>query len=184
MKQKAKSKSKSRFRKINPVDVVIAVIFLLSLTAMGYLITGVVFAESEQGEDDAQTAVEYRLVIPGVNVDRFGLITDEVSGTVECDFLKIGDILYTSSGSDQLGELISIQYRVTTASTGTTDSEGNLIYAECPRQIDLILTVRSTQNENTLTIGGEAIRVGRELEFHTPSYYAVGEIVAVDREVE
>lgn len=184
MKEKTKVKSKSRLRKINPVDAVIAIVFLLSLMAMVYLFTGVVFSESETSEETSVTEVEYRLMIPNVNIDRFELTVDEVSGTVECSFLKIGDVLYNSNGSEQLGELVSIQYEVSTASTGHTDSEGNLIYAECPRQIDLILTVRGKQNVNTLTIGGEAIRVGKELEFHTPSYYAVANIVSIDREVE
>ena len=184
MKENGKMKMKSRWRKINPVDAVIAVIFLLSLGAMIYLFTGVVFSESEEGEDSSLTPVEYRLVISNVDVERFGLVTDEISGTVECDFLKIGDVLYNYQGTEQLGELVAIGYEPSTASTGQTDSEGNLIYAEYPKYVNLILTVRGEEDLNTMTIGTEAIRVGKELVFHTPSYFARGEVVSVNREVQ
>lgn len=184
MKDNGKMKLKSRLRKINPLDAVIAIVFLLSLATMAYLFVGVVLAESESGKDDSLRPVEYRVVIPGVSVDRFGLSADEVSGTVECDFLKIGDTVYNSQGTAKLGELVAIGYEVTTASTGYTDSEGNLIYAECPGQIDLILTIRGDEKENTLTVGSESVRVGAELEFHTPSYFASGKIISIDREVQ
>ena len=184
MKDNGKRKIKSRIRKINPVDAVIAVIFLLSLAVMIYLFVGVVLSENESGKDESMKPVEYRVVIPNVSVERFGLTTNESNGTVECDFLKIGDAVYDQQGTVKLGELVAIGYTVSTASTGHTDSEGNLIYAECPGQIDLILTVRGAEKENTLTIGGKAIRVGAELEFHTPSYFAKGKIVAINREVQ
>ena len=184
MKDKGKTKFKSRIKRINPVDAVIAIIFLVSLITMGYLFVGVVLSDGEANRDDSLKPVEFRVVIPNVSVERFGIVTDELSGTVECDFLKIGDAVYNQEGSVQLGELVSIGYTVSTASTGYTDSEGNLIYAECPGQIDLILTVRGKEKENTLTVGGEAIRVGAMLEFHTPSYFAEGKIVSIDREVE
>ena len=184
MKENGKVKFRSRIRKINPVDVEIAVIFLLSIVAMGYLFTGVVFSAIENGEDSFVTPIEYRVVIPNVNIDRFGLMPDELSGTVECDFLKIGDILYNFDGSTQLGKVMAIHYEVTTAATGHTDSEGNLIYAEYPRCVDLILTVRGEENRNTMTVGSEAIRVGKDLIFHTPSYFAQAKVVAVNREVQ
>ncbi len=184
MKDNGKLKLKSRLRKLNPVDAVIAIIFLFSLVAMVYLFTGVVFSESDAGEDTSLKPVEYRVVIPHVSIDRFGLVIDEIGGTVECDFLKIGDTVYNQQGTAKLGEVVAIGYEASTASTGHTDSEGNLIYAECPGQIDLILTVRGEEKENTLTVGGESIRVGAELEFHTPSYFATGKIVAIDREVQ
>ena len=184
MKDNGKMKLRSRLRRINPVDAVIAIVFLLSLAAMAYLFIGVVLSESESGKDDSLRPVEYRVVIPNVSIDRFGLSADEISGTVECDFLKIGDTVYSQAGASKLGELVAIGYEVSTASTGHTDSEGNLIYAECPGQIDLILTIRGEEKENTLTVGGESVRVGAELEFHTPSYFACGKVISIDREVQ
>lgn len=184
MKENGKMKFRSRLRKINPVDVVIAIIFILSIVAMVYLFTGVVFSERENSQDSSVIPVEYRVVISDVNIDRFGMVPDEITGTVECDFLKIGDILYNYDGSAQLGKVVAISYEKSTAPTGYTDSAGNLVYAECPRYINLILTVRGEENVNTMTVGGEAIRVGKDLVFHTPSYYAKGEVIAVSREVQ
>ena len=184
MKDNGKMKLKSRLRKLNPVDAVIAIIFLFSLIAMVYLFTGVVFSEKEAGEDSSLKPVEYRVVISHVSIERFGLVIDEISGTVECDFLKVGDTVYNQQGTAKLGKLSAIGYEVSTASTELTDSEGNLIYAECPGLVDLILTIRGEEKESTLTVGGEAIRVGAELEFHTSSYFATGKIVAINREVQ
>lgn len=181
---KGKTKFKSRLKRINPVDAVIAIIFLVSLITMAYLFVGVVLSDGDAGQDVSVKPVEFRVVISNVNTERLGIVTDEISGTAECDFLKIGDVVYNQDGTAQLGKLVSIDYRVSTASTGYSDSEGNLIYAECPGQIDLILTVRGEEKENTRTIGGQSIRVGAELEFHTHSYFAKGKIVSMDREVQ
>ena len=184
MKNKAKLKFKSRLKRINPVDAVIAIIFLVSLITMAYLFVGVVLSEGDDNQDASVKPMEFRVVISNLSTERFGIVTDEISGTAECDFLKIGDVVYNQDGSAQLGKLVAIGYKVSTASTGYTDSEGNLIYAECPGQIDLILTVRGEEKENKLTVGGQPIRVGAELEFHTHSYFAKGKIVSIDREVQ
>lgn len=182
MNQKAINQSPRR--KINTVDAIIGIIFLLALVTMVYLLISVVFSDNQKTEDGAGIAVEYRVQIPNVDVERFGIALDEASGAMECSFLQIGDILYTEDGSDSLGKLTAIQYEVSTASTGYTDSEGNLIYAECPGRVNLILTVRGELSDDTLTVGGVPIRVGGELPFHTPAYHAAAKILSVETEVE
>lgn len=179
-----KTMNRSPRKKINIVDVVIGVIFLLALATMIYLLIDVVFSDEKPSEDGAGVAVEYRVKIENVDVERFGIALDEAGGAIECSFLQIGDLLYTEDGGDLLGKLSAIQYEVSTASTGYTDSEGNLIYAECPGRINLILTVRSELSDNTLTVGGVPIRVGKELTFHTPAYHATAEILSIETEVE
>lgn len=175
MNQKSEIKSKKR---INPVDAVIAVIFMLSLVAAIYLTVTIAFSD-DQSKIESQAQVEYRLCIENVEVERFGITLDDQTGTAKCSFLQIGDVLYGDEG-DQIGKLSSIQYVVTTGSTGVTDSDGNLIYAECPGRVNLILTVRG-ESENDQSA---AIRVGGAFSFHTPDYTATAKVLSVDMEVQ
>lgn len=179
-----KAINQSPHRKINIVDAVIGIIFLLALITMVYLLVSVVFSDENKVEDGVGNAVEYRVKIENVDVERFGIALDEASGVIECSFLQIGDVLYNEDGSNSLGKLSAIQYEVSTASTGYTDSEGNLIYAECPGRVNLILTVRGELSDDALTVGGVPIRVGKELSFHTPAYHATAKILSVETEVE
>lgn len=178
-----KSDIKSKRRRINPVDAVIAVIFLLSLAAMIYLTVTLAFAD-DGAADGSGTPVEYRLSIDNVDAERFGITLNEQAGTAECDFLKIGDTLYNEEGSTVIGKLTSIQYEVATGSTEISDAEGNLIYAEYPGRINLILTVRGELSEDSLAVGDLEIRVGKPISFHTSQYCAEAEILAVNTEVE
>ena len=175
MNHRTEIKSKKR---INPVDAVIAVIFMLSLIAAVYLTVTIAFAD-DQAKSQAQTQMEYRLCVENVEIERFGIALDERTGTAKCDFLQIGDILYSEEG-EQIGKLSSIQYVVATGSTGVTDSDGNLIYAECPGRVNLVLNVRveSDQAESSM------LRVGGEFSFHTPDYTATAKVLSVDTEVQ
>lgn len=178
-----KSNTGSSKRKINPVDAVIAIVFLLALAATVYLTVSLAFADPN-ADDGTGSPVEYRMCVKSVDVERYGITLNEQAGTVECDFLKIGDTLYSDDGTAVIGKLASIQYEPSTASTGISDEEGNLIYAECPGKVDLILTVRGELAEDALTVGDLKLRIGKLISFHTASYFAEGEILSINTEVE
>lgn len=178
-----KSNTRSYKRKINPVDAVIAIVFLLSLAATVYLTVTLAFADQSAGAE-AGKPVEYRISVEYVDVERYGITLNEQAGTAECNFLKIGDTVYSDDGSDVIGKLVSIQYEPSTASTGLSDDEGKLVYAECPGRVDLILTIRSEQSGDTLTVGGEDLRIGKQISFHTEGYFAKAEILSINTEVE
>lgn len=180
MNQKPKIK-KSR-KRINPVDAVIAIVFLLSLAATVYLTVSLAFSKDDGGEGN-DVPVEYSLMIENVNTERYGIVLNEQTQIAECDFLKIGDTLYLD-GSNAIGKIVSIRYEVATESTGKTDSDGALIYAELPGRVNLILTVRGKLADDTLRIGALDLRVGKQVPFHTPGYNAEAEIVSVNTEVE
>ncbi len=175
MNHKSELKSKKR---INPVDAVIAVVFMLSLVAAIYLTVTIAFSD-DPSKVESQAQMEYRLCIENVEVERFGITLDDQTGTAKCNFLQIGDILYDSEG-EPIGKLSSIQYVVTTGSTGVTDSDGNLVYAEYPGRVNLILTVRGEAEK----IQSSAIFVGGEFSFHTTDYTATAKVLSVDKEVQ
>lgn len=177
-----KSESKS-VKKLNLVDAVIAIVFMLALVAAIYLTVTIAFSDGIPGEE-VQKQVEYRLCIENIEVERFGITLDDQTGSVKCDFLQIGDVLYSKEGSTQsstqIGKISSIQYEIATGSTGKTDSEGNLIYAEYPGRVNLILIVRGELDSGNTDI----VRVGELLPFHTPDYTANAKVLAVDTEVK
>lgn len=173
-----KSQVKSA-KKINLVDAVIAVVFMLALVAAIYLTVTIAFSDGIPG-DEVRKQVEYRLCIENIEAERFGITLDDQTGAAKCDFLQIGDVLYSEDGSTQIGKISSIQYEIATGSTGMTDSEGNLIYAEYPGRINLILIVRGELDSGTT----ESVRVGEPLSFHTPDYTASAKVLAVDTEVK
>ncbi len=178
-----KSDVKSTKKRINSVDAVIAVVFLLSLAAMIYFAVTLAFSEegSAMGGGDS---VEYRIAIENVDAKRFGITLNEQLGTAECDFLKIGDTLYSDENAKVLGKLVSIHYEISTASTGKSDGEGNLVYAELPGSVDLILTVRGELSKDSLTVGDLDLRIGKCISFHTSGYCADAEILSINTEVE
>lgn len=176
MSRKSEFRSKKR---VNLVDAFIAVVFMLALVVAVYLTVSIAFAD-ETAENEAKTQVEYRLCIENVEVERFGISLDDQSGTAKCDFLQIGDILYDAEDNEPIGKLLSIQYENTTGSTGVTDSEGNLVYADYPGRVNLILTVRYEADPDASL----PMRVGETLSFHTTDYTATAKVLSVDTEVK
>ena len=176
MSRKSELRSKKR---INLVDAVIAVIFMLALVVATYLTVSIAFAD-ETSDNEVKTQVEYRLRIENVEVERFGISLDHQSGTAKCDFLQIGDVLYNAGDNEQIGKLTSLQYENATGSTGVTDSEGNLVYADYPGRVNLILIVRY----ESVSDASLPVRVGRDLSFHTVDYTATAKVLSVESEVK
>ena len=177
-----KSGVKKSRKRLNPVDAVIAIVFLLSLAVTVYLTVSLAFSKDD-GKEGTDIPVEYSLMIENVNTERYGITLNEQTQIAECDFLKIGDTLYTDGG-ENIGKVVSIRYEVATASTGKTDSDGALIYAELPGRVNLILTVRGKLTDESLQIGALDLRVGKQISFHTSVYNADAKIISVNTEVE
>ncbi len=177
-----KPNQKTSKRRINAVDAVIAIVFLLSLAASVYLTLSLTLANGES--EGSGAPVEYSLVVENVDAARYGITLSEQTGSAECDFLKIGDRLFIGEDAKAIGKLVSIRYEPATGSTGQTDDNGTLIYAEYPGRVNLILTVRAELSGKSLQIGDLQLRVGKEISFHTAEYTASGKILSVDTEVE
>ena len=169
-------------KRLNPVDAVIAIVFLLSLAVTVYLTVSLAFSKDD-GNDGTDIPVEYSLMIENVNIERYGIVLNEQTQMAECDFLKIGDTLYFDDAQN-IGKVVSIKYEVATQSTGQTDSEGALIYAELPGRVNLILTVRGKLTDDSLRIGDLDLRVGKQIALHTSGYNTDAKIVSVNTEVE
>lgn len=177
-----KNSVKKTRKRLNPVDAVIAIVFLLSLAVTVYLTVSLAFSKDD-GKEGTDVPVEYSLMIENVNVERYGILLNEQTQMAECDFLKIGDTLYFDD-AQSIGKIVSIKYEVATQSTGKTDSDGALIYAELPGRVNLILTVRGKLTDDSLQIGDLDLRVGKQIAFHTSDYNTDAKIVSVNTEVE
>lgn len=174
------SQARIKRKKISPVDIVIAVIFVAALLSLIYF--GVALL-TEGGEQSAQTGVaaDCKLRIENVDTERFGITLNEVTGGVECSFLKAGDQVFDPQSGESIGRITAVTYEMATAPSGEIDEEGNLVYVEYPGHINLILTVRTELvSEQNWTAGSLSLRLGRTIRLQTASYEASAEVVEME----
>lgn len=175
-----RSEIKTKKRRISPVDIVIAVIFLIALLSMIYL-TVTLLSDDRSANTGAGIAADCRLRIKQIEVERFGITLNEVTGGVEAAFLNAGDQVYDPESGESIGRVTAVTYEIATAPTGEVDEEGNLIYAEYPGYIDLIVTVRTElASETDRTVGSLNLQLGRELKLRTASYEADALVVGME----
>ncbi len=173
------AENKSKKKKISPVDIVIAAIFLIALLSMIYLVITLLAEDRSLGQESGVEA-DCRLKIENVEIERFGITLNEMTGGVECAFLKTGDLVYDPQTGKEIGKITAVAYEIATASSGEVDEEGNLIYVEYPGYVDLILTVRmELQGEQDWSAGSLSIRIGQQIAFRTASYEATAVIASV-----
>lgn len=167
-----RSQINKKRKKISPVDVVIAVIFLVALAATVYLAIVLMTDDGASDRNDG-VAADCRLVIENVDIERFDITLNEVTGGVDCEFLQVGDQVYDPESGEPIGRITSIAYELSTASSGEVNEEGNLIYVEYPGYVDLVITLRTElEGENDYTVGSLNLRLGQEIHFRTASYEA------------
>lgn len=167
-----RSQPKVKRKKISPVDIVIAVIFLIALVSMIYLMVAL-FTDNGGADAKDGVAADCRLRIENIDAERFAITVNEVTGGVECAFLKAGDEVYDPQSGEAIGRITAVAYEKATAATGEVDEEGNLVYAEYPGHIDLILTLRTElDSEERYTVGGLDLQLGENIALRTASYEA------------
>lgn len=175
-----RSQIKTKKKKISPVDIVIAIIFLIALLSMIYL-TFTLLDEDNSGINEGGIAADCKLSVEQVDIERFGITLNEVTGGIECAFLNVGDQVYDPESGESIGRVNAITYEIATMPTGEVDEEGNLIYAEYPGYIDLIVTVRTElASETDRTVGSLNLQLGRELKLRTASYEADALVVGME----
>lgn len=167
-----RSQTNKKRKKVSPIDIVIALIFVVALAATVYLAIVLMADDSVNANKDGVSA-DCRLVIENVDVERFDITLNEVTGGVDCEFLKVGDQVYDPESGKSVGRITAIAYELSTASSGEVDEEGNLIFVEYPGHIDLVVTLRTElEAENDYTVGSLNLRLGQEVLFRTASYEA------------
>lgn len=174
------SEIKSKRKKISPVDVVIAVIFLVALLSMIYLLV-VLLGDNESIDEREGVTADCQLIVESVDIERFGITLNEVNESIECAFLQAGDQVYDPQSGEVIGRITAITYEIATVATGEVDEEGNLIYAEYPGHINLVLTVRTElESETDWTAGSVSMQVGKEITLRTASYEATALVAGME----
>lgn len=175
-----RSETKTKKRRISPVDIVITIIFLIALLSMIYL-TVTLLNEDNVGINDVGVAADCRLSIEQVDTERFGITLNEVTGGIDCAFLNVGDQVYDPESGELIGRVTAVTYEITTMPTGEVDEEGNLLYAEYPGYVDLIVTIRTElASETDFTVGSLNLRLGRAIKLRTASYEANALVVGME----
>lgn len=175
-----RSENKTKRKKISPVDIVITVIFLVALVALIYLTVTLL---TDEGADQAGEGVtaDCLLEIERVDVERFGLSLNEVTGGVECAFLQAGDQVYDPESGESIGRITAVTYEVATEPSGAVDEEGNLVYIEYPGYVNLLITVRTEiAGEQDRTVGSLNLQLGREIDLRTATYEATATVVGME----
>lgn len=167
-----RNETKIKRKKISPVDIVIAVIFLVALVAMIYLLIALL-TDDNAADSREGVAADCRLVIEDVDIERFELTINEVTGGVESAFLQAGDQVYDPQSGEAVGRITAVTYELSTKPTGEVDEEGNLVYAEYPGHVDLVLTLRTElTSEQDFTVGSLNLQIGQQIDLRTASYEA------------
>lgn len=174
-----RSQPKIKRKKISPVDIAIAVIFLIALVSMIYLLVAL-FADNGGDAKDG-VAADCQLKIEYVDAERFGITVNEVTGGVECAFLQAGDEVYDPQSGESIGRITAVAYEKATAPTGEVDEEGRLVYAEYPGYVNLILTLRTElESEQRYTAGSLDLQLGQQITLRTASYEATALVEDVE----
>lgn len=175
-----RSQTKIKRRKISPVDIVIAVIFIVALLSMIYLAV-TLFTDDGNSSVNAGVSADCTLKIENVDIERYGITLNEVTGSVECAFLQAGDQVYDPQSGEAVGRITAVTYELATASSGEVDEEGNLIYVEYPGYVNLILTLRTEfASEQDRTVGSLGLQLGRTIHLQTASYEAAAEVIGME----
>lgn len=175
-----RNETKIKRKKISPVDIVIAVIFLIALVSMIYLLVAL-FAEDNREGDIEGVSADCQLIIEDVDIERFGITVNEVTGGVECSFLQAGDQVYDPVSGDAIGRITAVAYELSTAPSGEVDEDGNLIYVEYPGHVDLVLTLRTELvSETDFTVGSLNLQLGRQIDLRTASYEASARVADME----
>lgn len=175
-----KKRTDLKSKKFSPIDVVIAVIFLVALFSMAYLIITLVTDDGSAAKTEG-VAADCQLVIENVDTERFGITINEVTGAVECEFLQVDDQVYDPQSGEAIGKITAIAYEKAAATSGEVDEEGNLIYVEYPGHVDLILTLRTElSSAQNYSVGSLQLRIGQNIHLRTASYEATAWVEDVE----
>lgn len=185
MKSKEGTPSRAK-SKLGAVDIIVIVIVAAGILAAVYfgivlLSDGIDFSGGRPSKD---ANIEYTIKVENVDTEVFSFVrgADNALGS---SFLQVGDAVYDRESGRSIGTVTAMKYENSKAPTGEPGSAGNMIYAETPGFINVILTVEAaTDNDGApYVVNGLTVRAGENVAFRTYGYYAEGKIVWVGEKV-
>ena len=168
-------------RRLTFIDIIL---ILAIIGLAGFVVYGVFIADTDVSDDKA-VQVEYRIKIEKVRYADFGIQLME-GNKIKSDFLLKNEEVYLAQNSKELGKVTLVEYEPYTASTGEVNESGELIYAEYPGYINIVITVQTNAGKSAqgYTVSGVDLLSGSEIEFRTQTYFGIGTIVEVVAEEE
>ena len=155
---------------------------ILVLAMLGLVIFAIYSISSADKNiaDDKVVQVEYQIKIEKVRYQDFSieLLSDN---KIKSDFLKKDEIVYLLENSEEIGKVVRVEYEPYTESTGEINELGELIYAEYPGYINLLITVsaEAEKQENGNAVSKKVLLLGDEIEFRTKTYDGAATITQI-----
>jgi len=176
---KTRSEKRRSGKRMNFVDWIL---ILIALGCIGIFVYFAFFSELDIfGAKEEKVSVQYSVRIENVNAEMLGISVNESAGTLNCDFIDVKDRVYDCVNGKAIGRVTSVKYEKSLEPTGALDEDGDLIYAQYPGHIDIIITVSGNGSlaDGIYNISGYEIRVGSEIEFRTEGYTAIAKCISV-----
>ncbi len=161
------------------------ILILVALVFAGVFVYFAFFSELDLfGAKDEKVSVQYTVRIENVNADMLGISIADNKGTLNCDFIDAKDRVYDCKSGKAIGRVTSVKYERSLEPTGAVNQSGELVYAEYPGHIDIIITVSGSGSisDGIYNINDYELRVGSDIEFRTEGYTAVGKCMSVKGE--
>ena len=179
---KAHSDKRRGGKRMNFVDWIL---ILVALAFVGVFVYFAFFSELDLfGAKDEKASVQYTVRIENVNAEMLGISGLDNNGILNCDFIDAKDRVYDCKSGKSIGRVTSIEYERSFEPTGAVDQNGELVYAEYPGHIDIIITISGSGSisDGVYDINDYELRVGADIEFRTEGYTAVGKCMSIKGE--
>lgn len=168
-------KKKSKYTLIDSIVLIglILLIYLVFLLIFGG-IERITRIGQEDGEDVTLTCV-FR--VENMDLEIYGI---DPSSEDSCPFLHVGDRLYID-GAD-VGEIVALVYEECMIPADQENEMGELIYANDPYSMNILITVKVAGKENAqgYSAGERALYVGDSMLFATKEFEREAKICAIE----
>jgi len=158
----------------------------LAVISVGVFVYFAFFSELQLfSKREENVSFEYTVTVENVNANILLGLADrdlpESRTELKTDFISVGDKVYSCEDGALIGRVTAVAYERSVEPTEAKDENGNLIYADYYGHVDIIITVKGegVSENGVFSINGYELRVGSDIEFRTPKYTALGEIVNV-----
>ncbi len=176
-------KVKTKKVRLNAVDAILLVLVICGMIAAVYF--GFVFVKNGMSffKNNADSAPNFTYTIKISRLDSsLYSITEGSEGVAGCPSLQAGDTVYDKESGKIIGKIKTVKYEKCMVATDMSDEKGNVIYAEYPGFVNLLVTVegaRDDEKSGKYEINGIDINSGKQLEFRTYGFTSLATVTEV-----
>lgn len=176
-------KVKAKKVKLNAVDAILLVLVICGMAAAVYF--GFIFVKNGmsffKNNKDSTPDFTYTLRIDQLDSSLYS-ITEGIEGLAGCPSLQAGDTVYDKESGKSIGKIKTVRYEKCMLATDMCDENGNIIYAEYPGFVNLLVTIEGTRDDEksmAYEINGITIKYGKKVDFRTYGFTSVATVTDI-----